>query len=264
MKTFDAIVIGSGQGGTPLAKKLAEAGYNTALIERRWVGGTCVNDGCTPTKAMIASAKMAHQVAKSTELGITTSRPEVNIQAVIERQQRIVTSFRNSSETKLVASKNLSLIYGEASFSGPKKLKIKMSDGKVNEIEGNLVFIDTGTRPNIPQIDGLDTVPYLTSTTILSLKDLPEHLLIVGSGYVGLEFGQMYRRFGSKVTMLERSERILKKEDDDIASEVSQVFAEENIDIKLNSKAVKFKKPSQGIEVEVEQNGEQQTISCSH
>jgi pyruvate/2-oxoglutarate dehydrogenase complex dihydrolipoamide dehydrogenase (E3) component len=218
MKTFDAIIIGSGQGGTPLAKKLAEAGYKTALIERRWVGGTCVNDGCTPTKAMIASAKMAHRLKHSAELGVTVSRSDVNIQAIIERQQRMVESFRNGSEKKLVSSQDLQLIFGEASFSGPKQLRIKMNDGESQEATAERIFIDTGTRPDVPEIDGLEKVPYLTSTSILDLKELPEHLLIVGSGYVGLEFGQMYSRFGSKVMILERSERILKKEDEDIAT----------------------------------------------
>ena len=264
MKTFDAIIIGSGQGGTPLAKKLAEAGYKTALIERRWVGGTCVNDGCTPTKAMIASAKMVQSLNQSGELGVTVSQSQVNIQAIIERQQKIVESFRNGSEKKLVSEKNLDLIYGEASFSGPKKLTIQMNDGTVQEATAEQIFIDTGTRPNIPEIEGLETVPYLTSTSILNLRELPEHLLIMGSGYVGLEFGQMYGRFGSKVTILERSERILKKEDEDIAAEITNILREEKLEIKLKSKVIKFNKTNKGIEAVVAENGVEQIIHCSH
>lgn len=264
MKTFDAIIIGSGQGGTPLARKLAEAGYKTALIERRWVGGTCVNDGCTPTKAMIASAKMAHKFRQSAELGVTVSESHVNIQAIIQRQQKIVESFRNGSEKRLASTKNLDIIYGEASFSGPKQLTIQMNDGKIEKATAEQIFINTGTRPNVPEIDGLTTLPYLTSTSILSLDELPQHLLILGSGYVGLEFGQMYSRFGSKVTILERSERILKKEDEDIASEIANILKEEDIEIKLNSKAIKFSTTNKGIEAVITQDHKKQVISCSH
>ena len=264
MKRFDAIIIGSGQGGTPLAKKLADAGYNTALIERRWVGGTCVNDGCTPTKAMISSAKLAQMITQSAALGIAISKSEVAIEAIVERTQKIVESFRNGSEKQLLSTKNLTLIYGDASFISQKELSIKMNDGTIQEATAELIFIDTGTNPNVPDVDGLNHIPYLTSTSILNLKELPEHLLIVGSGYVGLEFGQMYSRFGSKVTILERSERILKKEDEDIASEVSQIFREENIEIKLNTRPIKFTNIKNGIEVVIIHNGKEKTVFCSH
>ncbi|HEX5172414.1 MAG TPA: mercuric reductase [Cyclobacteriaceae bacterium] len=264
MENFDAIIIGSGQGGTPLAKKLAEAGFKTALIERRWVGGTCINDGCTPTKAMIASAKMIYFLKKSSELGIIVPKFHINIETVIERQQKMVESFRNGSEKKLLATKNLQLIYGEASFFGAKKLKIQMNNGKVKEATAERIFIDTGTRPAIPKIKGLDEIPYLTSTSILNLKKLPEHLLIVGSGYVGLEFGQMYSRFGSKVTLLERSERILKKEDEDVASEVHKILSEESIEIKVNSSPISFRKSNAGIDAVILQNNREETVRCSH
>ncbi|MEX2231174.1 MAG: mercuric reductase [Cyclobacteriaceae bacterium] len=264
MKTFDAIIIGSGQGGTPLAKKLAESGYKTALIERRWVGGTCVNDGCTPTKAMVASAKMAFTISNSDALGIHVQRLTVDISKIISRQQDMVTSFRDGSEKKLTSTDKLDLIYGEASFIDRKKLLIKKNTGGSEEITSDLIFIDTGTIPSVPRIDGIEAVPYLTSTSILQLRELPEHLLIIGGGYVGMEFAQMYRRFGSKVTMIVRSNRLSAKEDEDISLEIHKLFREEDIDIRLNAETLKINKNSDNINVVVKVDNKNETISCSH
>lgn len=264
MKQFDAIIIGSGQGGTPLAKKLAGAGYKTALVERRWVGGTCVNDGCTPTKAMVASAKIISQVKTSGEFGIHVEKYNSDIQKIISRQQGIVSSFRVGSENKLLSTDNLELIYGEASFIGQKNIRVKPFTGDAQELASDLIFIDTGTSPSIPDIEGVETVPYLTSTSILELKELPEHLLIIGGGYVGMEFAQMYRRFGSRVTMIVRSERILKNEDADIAQEIHNIFRDENIDIKLNAETLKLCKGSDNINAIIMANDKEETIYCSH
>ncbi len=264
MKTFDAIIIGSGQGGTPLAKKLAAAGYKTALLERRWVGGTCVNDGCTPTKAMVASAKTAYGIKSSDALGVNVERYTVDISKIISRQRNIVTLFREGSEKTLISTPNLELIYGEASFTDHKKLVVTRNAGDPEALTSDLIFIDTGTSPSVPDIEGLKAVPYLTSTSILELKELPEHLLIIGGGYVGMEFAQMYRRFGSRVTMLERAERILKKEDEDIASAVHKIFLDEDIDIRLNAKAVSLHKDNNNIKAVIKEHGEVKTLLCSH
>lgn len=264
MKKYDAVIIGSGQGGAPLAKKLAGAGYKTALIERRWVGGTCVNDGCTPTKAMVASAKTAFSIENSDALGVIVQQHSIDIERVISRRQDIVTSFRANSEKALTSTHNLDLIYGEASFTDHKRLSIKQHSGDLQVLTSDLIFIDTGTIPSIPAIEGLQTVPYLTSTSILDLKELPEHLLIIGGGYVGMEFAQMYRRLGSRVTMIVRSERILKKEDEDIAVEIHRLFGEENIDIRLNAEAVAIRKNAEEIEVSIKAGEEDSEISCSH
>jgi len=264
MKKYDAIIIGSGQGGTPLAKKMAGAGYKTALIEKRWVGGTCVNDGCTPTKAMIASAKTAHTVRSSSALGISIGRYSVDIAKIIARQQKIVTSFREGSEKGLVSTDNLELIFGEASFTDHKKLVVKKNSGDSEVITSDLIFIDTGTKPSVPDIEGLKSVPYLTSSSILELKEIPQHLLIVGGGYIAMEFAQMYRRFGSKVTMLEHAERILRKEDEDIASEVHQIFLDEGIDIRLDAQAVSFRNSNNKIEAAIKVTDREEMLVCSH
>ena len=264
MKKFDAIIIGSGQGGTPLAKKLAGAGYKTALVERRWVGGTCVNDGCTPTKAMVASAKVLSRVKKSSEFGIHVEKYHTDIQKIIARQQGIVSSFRSGSEKKLLSTDHLELIYGEASFTDHKRLRIKSSNNGTQEFTSDLIFIDTGTSPAIPDIDGIEAIPYLTSSSILELTELPDHLLIVGGGYVAMEFAQMYRRFGSNVTMIVRSERILEREDEDIAQEVSNIFHDENIGVKVNAETLKFTKRSDKITAVIKLKNKEETISCSH
>lgn len=264
MKQYDALIIGSGQGGTPLAKKLANAGYKTALIERRWVGGTCVNDGCTPTKAMVASAKTAYSVRNSEALGVTVERSHINIGQIISRQQDMVSLFRDGSEKRLVSTDKLDLIYGEASFTGYKKVLVNKNSGDSEEITSDLIFIDTGTIPSVPRIDGLETVPYLTSTSILQLQELPEHLLIIGGGYVGMEFGQMYRRFGSRVTMIVRSDRLSTKEDEDISMEIHKLFREEAIDIRLNAETLKINKGPGNINVDIKVDNKNETISCSH
>ena len=264
MKNYDAIIIGSGQGGTPLGRKLAGAGYSTALIERRWVGGTCVNDGCTPTKAMVASAKAAHITTISHKLGVRVDRSEVDIGQVISRQQDIVSSFRNGSAKRLASTKRLDVIYGEASFTGHKKLLVNKTSGGSEEASSDLIFIDTGTIPSVPPIKGLETVPYLTSTSILQLKELPEHLLIIGGGYVGMEFGQMYRRFGSRVTMIVRSDRLSTKEDEDISTEIHKIFRDDDIDLRLSAETQKINKRSGSIDVVVKVDNHEETISCSH
>lgn len=264
MKKYDAVIIGSGQGGTPLAGKLAAAGYATVLIERRWVGGTCVNDGCTPTKTMIASAKTAHTVNTSDALGIKIEQHSIDIIKIIARQQNIVTSFRKGSEKNLVSTGNLELIFGEASFTDHKKLLVNKNSGGSEEMATDLIFIDTGTSPSIPDIEGLESVPYLTSTTILALKELPQHLLIIGGGYVAAEFAQMYRRFGSRVTMLERSERILKKEEEAIAAEVHKIFLDEGIDIRVNTKTVRFQHSGNKTKAVVRARDREETLDCSH
>lgn len=264
MKKYEAIIIGSGQGGTPLAKKLAAEGYNTALIERRWVGGTCVNDGCTPTKAMVASAKAAWLVKNSDQLGIHVDKYNTDMETIITRQQKMVSSFRTGSEKKILSTDNLELIYGEASFTDPKKIQVKSSTGDTRQVTSDLIFIDTGTIPSIPGIEGLEAVPYLTSTSILELKELPEHLLIIGGGYVGMEFGQMYRRFGSKVTMIVRSDRISKREDEDIALEIQKLFRDEGIDIRLKAETMNIREQSGKIKVTINADGKEETVSCSH
>lgn len=264
MKQYDAIVIGSGQGGTPLAKKLAKKGLKTAIIERRFVGGTCINDGCTPTKTMVASARMMRVAGKSKELGVSIKNAALHFKKVIKRKNKIVEEFRNSGEQGLLKTENLDLIFGEASFISNKELKIIVKDGSEESISAQKIFINTGGRPTVPNIDGLDKVKYLNSTTIMELKELPEHLVIIGAGYISLEFGQMFRRFGSKVTMLEHSEKFLSREDDDVAEEIKKFLQDEGIKIYTNCAVQKVSSKNKKVFVTVSINNEQKKISGSH
>lgn len=265
MKTFDAIVIGSGQAGGPLAKKLAMSGKRTALIERRYVGGTCVNDGCTPTKTWVASAKAAYMASKSQDLGIGIKSVKVNMGQIQKRKDDVVSLFRNGSQKGIEATKRLSLVFGEATFIGPKTISIKLNNGKVEEMKADLIFMNTGCRPIIPDIEGLKDIDYLTSTSILELTKIPNHLLVVGGNYIGLEFGQMFRRFGSKVTILERSTRIVSREDEDISKVLTGILQEEKIAILTNSETVKVKQTGKGnISATIKTGGREHKIKCSH
>jgi len=265
MKHYDAIVIGAGQAGTPLAKKLAESGKKTAIIEKRMVGGTCINDGCTPTKAMIASARIAFQARKAAELGVEVPKVKVNLQQVVKRKDEIVKSFRESSQRGLEGTKGLDLIFGEAHFSGEKELTIVSADGTQEILTADWIFINTGAKTIIPDIDGLQSIDYLTSTSILDLVDVPEHLLVLGGNYIGLEFGQMYSRFGSRVTVLEQSPQLLGKEDEDISEEVKKFLQEEDIEILTRAKTKQFDLDDKGaIIASVEVDGISRKIRASH
>ncbi len=264
MRHFDAIIIGSGQGGTPLAKKLAKQGWKTALIEKQWVGGTCVNVGCTPTKTMIASAKMAYTVRQAAKYGVYTNGCTINMLEVLDRKNKVVESFRKGAQKGLERTENLDLIFGTASFIADKRLKVVLNEGGEEEVIGDKIFIDVGTRVIIPAIDGLNEAGYLTSTTLMELQQVPEHLLILGGGYIGLEFGQMYRRFGSKVTILEHGLHFLSREDDDIAAEILKFLHEEEIEIFTNAQVKSVKGKPGNITAIAMVNGEEKTFSCSH
>lgn len=264
IKKYDAIVIGSGQAGTPLSKKLAETGRRTALIEQRWVGGTCVNDGCSPTKAMIASARLAYLIGKGDELGVNTGRLKIDIAKILERKDEIVTRMRKNSEDGILQTKNLDLIYGTASFSGDKEIAVALNGGGETMFAAEEIYINTGAKPAIPEITGLDHIDYLTSTSIMELKQIPEHLLIIGTGYVGMEFGQMYRRFGSKVTMLETSKRLMPKEDEDIARAIEEIFVDEGISILKDCQLKEFRKTGKKIKAYAVIDGQKKIITCTH
>lgn len=261
---YDAIVIGSGQAGTPLSKKLAAAGMKTALIEKRWVGGTCVNDGCSPTKAMISSAKLAWSVANSEKLGIHVGGYTVDLHEILGRKNEIVLRMRGNSEKGILETENLDLIYGTATFTGEKEITVKLNSGETQVLTADQFFLNVGEQPSIPEIEGIEKIDYLTSTSIMELDEIPEHLVIIGSGYIALEFGQMYRRFGSKVTILEQSERILHREDEDIADEICKIFKEEEIEIITDCKVELIKKEDDSITLFLGVDEKSQNISCSH
>jgi pyruvate/2-oxoglutarate dehydrogenase complex dihydrolipoamide dehydrogenase (E3) component len=265
MKTYDAIVIGAGQAGTPLAKKLALAGKKTALIEKRYVGGTCVNDGCTPTKTWVASAKAAYMASQSKALGVNIKSYKVNMVQIKKRKDDVVSLFRNGSQKGLEETKGLDLIFGEATFTGDKTISVKMNGGGLKELKADLIFINAGCKTIIPEIEGIQEIDYLTSTSILDLDKVPEHLLVIGGNYIGLEFGQMFRRFGSKVTILERSGRIVQREDEDISAELTKILEAEDIAIRTNSIITRFKKKEGGkITATITKKGKEEKIKCSH
>ncbi len=247
MLKYDAIIIGSGQAANPLAGKLAAAGWKTALIEKKFIGGTCINVGCTPTKTLIASGRVAYLVKRSADFGIHTSGFSVDIEEVIKRKSSHVLSSRESSEKRLLGTQNLDVVFGSASFSGPKEVTVTKEDGSVSVMTAGKIFINTGTRPVIPPIAGLADIPYLTSDTILDLLVIPSHLAIIGGSYIALEFGQLYRRLGSEVTIIEGNEQFLSKEDDDIAAEIKKILEEDGIRVLTGIKVDSVAPGSDGI-----------------
>jgi pyruvate/2-oxoglutarate dehydrogenase complex dihydrolipoamide dehydrogenase (E3) component len=265
MKHFDAIIIGSGQAGVPLARKLAAAGKKTVIIEKRFIGGTCINDGCTPTKAMVASARAAYQASQASELGIEIGKIKVNLKKIKERKDAIVNSFRTSSQKSLEKTKGLEVIFGEARFTGEKEIAVQLNDGGEEHLTADWIFINTGTKTTIPDVEGLEGIDYLTSTTILDLEEVPDHLVVIGGNYIGLEFGQMFHRFGSKVTILERSARIMSREDEDIALELSNILKNEGLEILTDTKISKVENEGKKkIKLNFKSADKNKQIHCSH
>jgi pyruvate/2-oxoglutarate dehydrogenase complex dihydrolipoamide dehydrogenase (E3) component len=261
---FDAIVIGSGQAGTPLCTALAEAGMRTALIEREHVGGTCVNEGCTPTKTMVASARVAYLARRGADYGVHTGDIRIDMERVRQRKRDIVNSFRNGSQGRMEKTANLELIFGEASFSGDRSLLVRQKDGGQRVLTAEKIFINAGARPAVPALDGLKAVPYLDSTSIMELDAVPEHLLVLGGGYVGLEFGQMFRRFGSRVTIIQSGGQLLNREDPDIAEEVARILQQDGVEVWLNANANRVSQSGGGIRLEVQQQGKPTALGGSH
>nr|WP_274532074.1 mercuric reductase [Ktedonobacter racemifer] len=231
--TYDALVIGTSQGERFLPIALAKAGWNVALIERGPIGGVCVNTGCTPTKTMVASARLAYLARRGAEYGIHIGPISVDMKAVCQRTQEIVEGARNGYQNRLTAAQglDLELLRGEAHFVAPKTLEVSLNGGETQQITVPLMVIDTGDRPEPLEIKGIERVPVLNSTTIMELDTLPEHLLIIGGGDIGLEFGQMFRRFGSQVTLIQRGPRLLMNEDEDVSEEIAKLFREEGISV---------------------------------
>jgi pyruvate/2-oxoglutarate dehydrogenase complex dihydrolipoamide dehydrogenase (E3) component len=241
---YDAIVIGTSQGGRFLPVELAKAGQKVALVERGQVGGVCVNTGCTPTKTMVASARLAYQARRGAEYGVEIGPVSVDLAAVRERKRAMVAGARQNYESRL-AQDLLDLIGGEAHFTGPKTLEIAFTDGGTRQIGAPVIVIDTGTRPKPPAITGAGDVAVLDSTSIMELDELPEHLIILGGGYIGLEFGQMFRRFGSEVTIVQRAARLLTIEDEDVSDEVAAILRDEGITVVTSSTPVRVE-PAEG------------------
>jgi pyruvate/2-oxoglutarate dehydrogenase complex dihydrolipoamide dehydrogenase (E3) component len=264
MDHFDAIVIGSGQAGTPLSIAFAEAGRKTALVERQHVGGTCVNVGCTPTKTMVASARVAHLARRAADYGIHCGLVGVDISQIRRRKQKIVDDFRSGDQHRLESAKDLELIFGEARFTAPKVVEIKQRAGGTRTLTADSIFINTGARPARPRINGVDSVNALDSTSIMELQELPQHLLVLGGGYVGLEFGQMFRRFGSAVTVVQHGKQLLGREDPDVAAEVYKLLETDGIEILLETDAVGVHAGASGVGLELRGPAGVRTVTGSH
>ena len=235
---YDAIVIGTSQGGRFLPVELAKAGQKVALVERGQLGGVCVNTGCTPTKTMVASARLAYQARRGAEYGVRTGSVSVDLAAVRERKRAMVAGARQDYASRL-AQDGLDLIEGEAHFTGPKTVEIAVTDGGTLQISAPVVVIDAGTRPRPLAIAGAGDVPVLDSTSIMELDELPEHLIILGGGYIGLEFGQMFRRFGSEVTIIQNAARLMMIEDEDVSDEVAAILRDDGITVLTSSTPVR-------------------------
>ncbi|WP_454872276.1 FAD-containing oxidoreductase [Paraburkholderia xenovorans] len=232
---FNAVVIGTGQGGSPLAVRLGQSGRKTAVIERAAFGGTCVNVGCTPTKSYVASARAAHVARHCAELGVQVSGAiSVDLAAVKARKDRIIGQSRDGVEKWLRGAQNVSVFNGHARFTGAHTLAIGGPDGTVlEEISADEIFINTGTRAVVPPLEGIGRIRYYTNSNLLELTELPDHLVIVGGSYIALEFAQIFRRFGSRVTVLVRGERVLTREDADFAESVRKVLAREGVEFRF-------------------------------
>ncbi|MBC7977683.1 MAG: FAD-dependent oxidoreductase, partial [Myxococcales bacterium] len=255
--TFDAIVVGAGQSGPFLAARLAERGQRVAVIEKRWLGGTCVNDGCIPTKTLVASARAAWVARNAARWGVTIGGPvTVDMAAVKARKDRIVAESRASLTSWLGGLATLEVIHGAARFVDAHTLEV---GGRT--VTGARIFLNTGARPVVPRIPGLADAPFLTSESILDLDVLPAHLIVLGGSYIGLEMAQMYRRFGSAVTVIERSDRLIPREDPDVSAEMARIFAGEGIDVLCGAEATAVAGGAGELQVDVQVGGAAQRLT---
>ena len=261
---YDAIVIGAGQAGVPLATALSKAGRTTTLVEREHVGGTCINEGCTPTKTMVASARVAYFDRRSADYGVSDGQVTVDMVSVRQRKRDIVDSFRTGGEKRLHDA-GVEVIMGEARFAGRKDLEVRLNSGETVRLSANNIFINVGARPATPPVEGLDNVPTLNSTTIMELDEVPEHLLVLGGSYVGLEFAQMFRRFGSEVTVVQRGTQLLSREDTDVAEAVAEIMRQDGIEVFLQSQVQRAEQDEDGgIQLTVSTPDGQSTLEGSH
>jgi pyruvate/2-oxoglutarate dehydrogenase complex dihydrolipoamide dehydrogenase (E3) component len=256
---FDAIIIGSGQAANPLAYRLAEVGWRVALVEKRNVGGTCINTGCTPTKTMVHRAQVEHYARNASRWGVHAENVSADLAAIVGQKNQVVESFRGGIQKKIGQHANITFFQGQARFTGAHQVQVGET-----LLESEKIFINTGGRAIIPDIPGLDSVPVLTNESIMELTELPEHLIILGGGYIGLEFGQMFRRFGSRVTIIQKQAQIVPREDPEIAAELQKILEAEGIVFHLSAQATRVDRINDSISVSVTGAKEYLTISGTH
>jgi pyruvate/2-oxoglutarate dehydrogenase complex dihydrolipoamide dehydrogenase (E3) component len=260
MPNHDAIVIGTGQSGPALARRLVAAGQKVAVIERKFFGGTCVNTGCTPTKALVASAYAAYLARRARDYGVTMAGPvSVDMKAVKARKDAIVEPSRRGVERSLRNLEGCTVYEGHARFVADKKVAVNGS-----MIEADRIFINVGGRASVPPIPGLDQVPYLTNSSMVDVDFLPAHLVVLGGSYIGLEFAQAYRRFGSEVTIIELASRLIPREDEDVSLAMAAFLKEEGIDVRVDSEVVGIEKQGNSIAVKVESAGDISRVVGTH
>jgi pyruvate/2-oxoglutarate dehydrogenase complex dihydrolipoamide dehydrogenase (E3) component len=260
MADYDAIVIGTGQAGPALARRLVAADWKVAVIERKFFGGTCVNTGCTPTKTLIASAHAARLARRAADYGVTVGGPvAVDMKAVKARKDAVSLPSRRGVERSLKQLKGCTVLEGHGRFVGPKRVQVGDE-----ALTADKIFINVGGRAVIPPIRGLDQVSYLTNSSMMDVDFLPPHLIVLGGSYVGLEFAQMYRRFGSEVTVVELGPHLIAREDEDVSRAVTEILKDENIDVRADSKVVAVGKHGNDIAVTIENAGAESQIIGSH
>lgn len=247
---YDVIIVGSGQAGNPLSSDFVKTGKRVVLIERAYVGGTCINYGCTPTKTMVASAQRVWQAQHAAELGIEVGSIRVNLQQVRARKRRIVEQFRASNE-KRFQSGHPELVHGIARFVALKEVEVALHSGGTRRFTAETIVIDTGDTPSIPDVEGLSEISYLDNVSLMELDTIPGHLLILGGGYEAVEFGQMFLRFGSSVTLIERSEHLLSHEDNDISEAVESILREDGMTILTSATAQRVERDGPAVRLHI-------------
>src|SRR5216683_592983 len=256
---YDAIVIGSGQAGVPLSFRFADIGWQVALIEKSYLGGTCINNGCTPTKTMVHRAQVTYYARNAARWGVRTSDVSADLAAIVTQKNKVVHSFRDGKQKQKMRRPNLHFYNGQARFVGVHQVLVGET-----LLESEKIFINTGGRARAPLIPGLDKIPYLTNENIMDLTALPEHLIVLGGGYIGLEFGQMFARFGSRVTIIQRAAQIVPREDPEVAVELQRVLEEEGLTFLLNARATRVEQEGDTIVVSVDRASGPSIVSGSH
>jgi pyruvate/2-oxoglutarate dehydrogenase complex dihydrolipoamide dehydrogenase (E3) component len=264
-QAFDAIIIGAGQAGPPLAARLTAAGQTVAFIERKLFGGTCVNTGCTPTKAMIASAYSAQVARRSGDYGVSIDTEiEVDIKAVNARREAIVSKSRNGVEKSLRDNPKITVFTGTASLESPTTVRVRNNGNPDALLAAKQIFLNVGGRATIPDLPGINNAPFLTNSSLLALDTLPQHLIIVGGSYIGIEFGQMYRRFGCDVTIIEKAPRLVAHEDEDVSACVQSILEAEGIQIRTSSECIHLSPHEDGVTVGTNCTSGEPNITGSH
>lgn len=256
---YDAVIVGSGQAGNPLAYRLADLGWSVALVEEKNLGGTCINVGCTPTKTMVHRAHVAHYAKNAERWGVHAENVRVDLRKIVAQKDEVVLSFRGGLQRRVEDRKNLRLYRGHARFLGSYSLQVGQET-----IESEKIFINTGGRASIPAIAGLRDVPFLTNESILQLTTVPEHLIVLGGGYIGLEFGQMFRRFGSAVTIVHQGTQIVPREDPEIAAELQKALEAEGLRFVLGARTESIQKTGDSLSLSCVSYAGKSAIAGSH